>query len=195
MVIYIVRRNILQYAGKSRPLSSLEENHESRINRPAYSVVHLHVNHIRVCVCACNGKDCVCFYLWGWWLWRGIVSLHNDIMALTEAGEDARGLRAELFSLVQVCECVCVSVPGLQETSWALWTKVKLSKTKTKPDQQQYEAEGRPFGCCPLAGACVWRAEGRHVWGGRKQQRKREGGPGSCRRGSRVNSACRPGRF
>lgn len=36
------------------------------------------------------------------------MSLHNDIMALTEAGEDARGLRAELFSLVQVCECVCV---------------------------------------------------------------------------------------
>lgn len=46
----------------------------------------------------------------------------HDIMALTEAGEDARGLRAELFSSVQVCVCarVCVSVPGLQESSWAL---------------------------------------------------------------------------
>ena len=38
------------------------------------------------------------------------MSSHNDIMALTEAGEDARGLRAELFSSVQVCVCVCVCV-------------------------------------------------------------------------------------
>lgn len=30
-------------------------------------------------------------------------------------------------------------------------------------------------------------------WSGRKLQRKRDGGPGSCRRGSGVNSACRPG--
>lgn len=36
------------------------------------------------------------------------MSPHNDIMALTEAGEDARGLRAELFSSVQVCVCVCI---------------------------------------------------------------------------------------
>lgn len=50
------------------------------------------------------------------------MCLHNDIMALTEAGEDAPGLRAELFSLVQVCvsECVCPSLgymspPGLCE--------------------------------------------------------------------------------
>lgn len=50
------------------------------------------------------------------------MSLHNDIMALTEAGEDARGLRAELFSLAQVyvCVCVCLSLgyrspPGLCE--------------------------------------------------------------------------------
>ena len=50
------------------------------------------------------------------------MSLRNDIMALTEAGEDARGLGAELFSLAQVrvCECVCPSLgyrspPGLCE--------------------------------------------------------------------------------
>lgn len=50
------------------------------------------------------------------------MSLHNDIIALTEAGEDARGLRAELFRLAQVCvsECVCPSLgyrspPGLSE--------------------------------------------------------------------------------
>lgn len=52
------------------------------------------------------------------------MSLRNDSMALTEAGEDARGLRAELFSLAQVCvsvsECVCLSLghrspPGLCE--------------------------------------------------------------------------------
>lgn len=30
------------------------------------------------------------------------MSLRNDIMALTEAGEDARGLGAEFFSLAQV---------------------------------------------------------------------------------------------
>lgn len=84
------------------------------------------------------------------------MSLHNDIMALTEAGDDARGLTAELFSLLQVCECVCVcpslgyqSPPGLCER------KSNPSKTKTKPDQQQYEAEGRPFACCLLTGACV----------------------------------------
>lgn len=105
------------------------------------------------------------------------MSPHNDIMALTEAGEDARGLRAELFSLAQVCGVcaiagvsVCLSLgyrspPGLCET------KVNPSKTKTKPDHQQYEAEGRPFGCCRRLPArwclCVEakgaRAEGRYI--------------------------------
>ena len=49
------------------------------------------------------------------------MSPHNDIMALTEAAEDARGLGAETLQLgASVRLCVCVSVPGLQEFSWAL---------------------------------------------------------------------------
>lgn len=68
----------------------------------------------------------------------------HDIMALTEAGEDARGLRAELFSSVQVCVCarVCVylslgyrSPPGLCERK-SKRQRQKQSLTKSNMKQR-----------------------------------------------------------
>lgn len=63
-------------------------------------------------------------------------------MALTEAGEDARGLRAELFSSVQVCVCACVyaslgyrSPPGLCERK-SKRQRQKQSLTKSNMKQR-----------------------------------------------------------
>lgn len=64
------------------------------------------------------------------------MSPHNDIMALTEAGEDARGFGMKLFSGARVCTCVrlcvCVTVPGLTESSWALVNESQSIKDKNK---------------------------------------------------------------
>lgn len=109
-----------------------------KVNGCKGNCFHLYLDdlYVFVRVRVCCSKMCeLCIEGGG-----GAVSPHNDIMALTEAGEDAPGFRAKLFSLAQVCPSPgCRSPPGLCE---------RKSKTKTKPDHQQYEAEGGPFGCC-----------------------------------------------
>lgn len=156
---------------------------------------------VRLCMCVSMGgggdnEEALCLFVMTSWLWQKL--------------EKMPGVSERNSSAWRKCEFVSVCVrPWATGVLLGFVNESQTVKDKNKTWPTAIWSRGQAIWLLPAHWCLCVKAMGVRGWGeahlkrggdrgrgvevGKRLQRKREGGPGSCRRGSGVNLACRPG--